>query len=441
MKFHQAKPLARQSRFSKLPRALGLALGLVLVTAQLASANTLGTLTIRSTSGSLPLTEDNVDAILKNGSAMSDIVANRTIALQPGDTIDALLEQQGVDAGQRAAALKALGELYDIDQVKPGDVIEVSLRASLDGSQETQLVALQLRPAYKGNLAVVAGADGAFHRLGSGAKRAKSIASGITTREGTVARDLISDLAAHDVPQDVAEDVASAFIYDPATPSTPEQGSRFKVVYETTTTQAGNTAHVMRYAELATQGVNHRVYRYETNDGKVAFMEETGRGVVPFALAAPIRKARMSSGFGWRLHPVLKVRKFHNGVDFAAPKGTPIYAAEDGIIQTIAWRGNYGRFIKIEHNDRVATTYGHMSAFAKGLHKGSKVKKGQVIAYVGSSGLSTGNHLYFEVLVDNKHVDPAETEVMLNVNLDGSSLVRFRSYVSRISESQNLIRP
>jgi murein DD-endopeptidase MepM/ murein hydrolase activator NlpD len=414
---------------------------LLLSAIPLAAANTLGTLTIRQTDGADPVTEDNVDAILGNSSAQADLTANRTISVQPGDTMDNLLEQQGISRSQRASALKALSELYDTTQIKAGDTVEVSMRASLDGSQEVQLVALQLRPAYKGNFAVVAGADGEFHRLGAAVKKARTISSGITTREGVVATSLLPDLIAHDVPEDVADDVASAFVCDPETPSVPSAGSRFKVVYETTQNQSGKTAHVMRYAELTTQGVSHRVYRYETNDGKVAFMEETGRGVVPFALASPVRNARITSPFGWRVHPVLKVRKFHNGIDFAAPRGTPIYAAEDGVIQTIGWRGNYGRFIKIEHNDRVATTYGHMSAFAKGLHKGSRVKKGQVIAYIGSSGLSTGNHLYYEVLVDNKHVDPAESEVMLNVNLDGSSLVRFRTYVARVSESQSLPRP
>jgi len=223
-------------------------------------------------------------------------------------------------------------------------------------------------------------------------------------------------------------------------PSKPSNGSHFTVVYETARGKTGAT-HIMRYAELSVFGQQHRVYRYETNDGTVAFMEEDGRGVAPFELGAPVHNARMTSPWGWRVHPVLKVRKFHKGIDFAAPKGTPIYAAEDGVIQTIGWRGNYGRFIKIAHNERVATTYGHMSGFAKGLHQGSRVKKGQVIAYIGSSGLSTGNHLYYEVLVDNKQVDPARPDIMLEVNLDGSSLVRFRTYVAQMSQVVNQDQP
>tara|TARA_R110000868_G_scaffold144396_5_gene363505 strand:+ start:1496 stop:2815 length:1320 start_codon:yes stop_codon:yes gene_type:complete len=435
-------PNDQAHRFARAPKCAAalIALGLFFATSSLAHANTLGTLNIpqpeAATNG------DNADAIFGRG----DVTANRTIALQPGDTLDDVLARQGIDDAQRAAALKAMSELYDIAQIKAGDAVEISMRASLDGSQETRLVALQLRPAYKGNLAIVAGSDGAFHRLGTAAKRAETVTAGVTTREGTVSAGLMADLIAANVPADVADDVAAAFACDAETPTNPAQGSAFKVVYETAKTGSGPHArirNVMRYAELASNGENHRVYRYETNNGEVAFMEETGRGVVPFALASPVpmRKARVTSPFGWRVHPVLKVRKFHNGIDFAAPKGTPIYAAEDGVVQTVGWRGNYGRFLKIVHNDRVATTYGHMSGFAKGIHKGSHVKKGQIVAYIGSSGLSTGNHLYFEVLVDNKHVDPAQAEVMLSVNLDGSSLVRFHSFVSRVSETQNLSRP
>lgn len=421
-----------------LTRALSLAVLLLASAITVADANTLGTLSIQSDSDALQ-SGDN-DAIFNAASASHEVTANRTLALQPGDTLAGILTREGIAADQRDAALKALGDLYDLDDVKPGDQIELSMRASLDGTQATRLVALQFRPAYKDDIAIVAGADGAFHRLGAAAQRnVKTATLGITTRQGFIKTSLIPDLIAAHVPASVAHDVAAAFTYDPQIPAKPAKGSKFTVVFETAHKlgkASAGLSHVMRYADLVTDGQSHRVYRYETNDGKVAFMEETGRGVLPIELAAPVRNARVSSPYGWRIHPVLKVRKFHNGIDFAAAKGTPIYAAEDGVVQTIGWHGNYGRFLKIVHNAHIATTYGHMSGFAKGLHVGSHVKKGQIVAYIGSSGLSTGNHLYFEVLVDNKHVDPAQASVALDVNLDGNSLVRFRTYVASLNEAQ-----
>jgi murein DD-endopeptidase MepM/ murein hydrolase activator NlpD len=401
-----------------------------------AHANTLGTLSIPSSS--LPAGEQNdvSAAILGTASGQFDVVANRTVELLPGDTLEDLLAREGVAADQRDGALKALADLYDTSKLKAGDKIELSMRAGLDAASGAQLVALRLHTGQDQVLTVVAGADGAFHRLGksAAARSEEDVSIGVTARRGTVKHDLMSDLIAASVPKSVAEDVVAAFTYDPDIPSKPSSGSQFTVVYETAKSKIG-ASHVMRYAELSVFGQQHRVYRYETNDGTVAFMEEDGRGVAPFRLGAPVRDAKMTSPWGWRVHPVLKVRKFHKGIDFAAPKGTPIYAAEDGVVETIGWRGNYGRFIKIAHNARVATTYGHMSGFAKGLHAGSKVKKGQVIAYIGRSGLSTGNHLYYEVLVDNKQVDPSRSDIMLQVNLDGSSLVRFHTYVAQMSQA------
>jgi len=403
---------------------------IVLTIAPLAQANTLGTLTVPS---------DSRDTNLDQNIHATEVTANRTITFRSGDTLTSILTREGIAADQRDAALATLGELYDVAQINPGDQVELSMRASLDGSERTRLVALQLRPAYKGNIAIVSGSDGAFHRQGALARHdVKAASIGITTREGHISSNLPHDLAAAKVPQSVADDVVAAFAFDPETPANPSKGSKFTVVYETTqTANKYGLSHtdVMRFAELKVNGATHRIYRYETKDGKVAFMEETGEGVEPFVLESPVHNARITSSFGWRIHPVLKVRKFHNGIDFAAAKGTPIYAAGDGVVTSIGWHGNYGRFIKIVHNDRVTTTYGHMSAYARGLHRGSRVTKGQVIAYIGSSGLSTGNHLYFEVLVDNKHVDPAQREVMLSLNLDGSSLVRFRTYVARLGEA------
>lgn len=405
-------------------------------------ANTLGTLSIPSANLVEESQSDVSAAILGSSPAHASVVANRTVKLQRGDTLGRLLAREGISADQRDSALKALSDLYDVSKLKAGDEIEFSMRASLDGTTAAQLVALHLRTAHDQLLTVVAGADGVFHRVGKYRNNVESanVSVGVTTRRGSIKHHLMSDLVAANVPQSVAEDVVAAFTYDPEVPSKPSNGSRFTVVYETAKSKA-DTTYVMRYAELSVFGQQHRVYRYETNDGTVAFMEEDGRGVAPFQLGAPVHDARMTSPWGWRVHPVLKVRKFHKGIDFAAPKGTPIYAAEDGVIETIGWRGNYGRFIKVAHNERVATTYGHMSGFAKGLHQGSKVKKGQIIAYIGSSGLSTGNHLYYEVLVDNKQVDPSRPGIMLEVNLDGSSLVRFRTYVAQISQVVNQDQP
>lgn len=143
-----------------------------------------------------------------------------------------------------------------------------------------------------------------------------------------------------------------------------------------------------------------------------------------------LSKARMTSGFGWRTHPVLKDRRFHKGVDYAAPKGTPVYATEDGIVGRAGWRGNYGKLVTIKHSDHVETFYAHLSGFAPGIRPGAGVKKGDVIGYVGMTGLATGNHLYYEVVVNNEHIDPLAADLNEQVNVLAAAVERPKNRVA-----------
>ncbi|PKP79040.1 MAG: hypothetical protein CVT81_00855 [Alphaproteobacteria bacterium HGW-Alphaproteobacteria-3] len=146
----------------------------------------------------------------------------------------------------------------------------------------------------------------------------------------------------------------------------------------------------------------------------------------PLHFGAPIdvTKARMTSGYGWRVHPVLKTRKMHKGVDYAAAKGTPVYATEDGIVGIAAWRGNYGKLVTVKHSETIETYYAHLSGFAPGVRAGAGVRKGDVIGYVGMTGLATGNHLYYEVAVDDVRVDPLAQDLNAQVNVLAAAVKR-----------------
>jgi len=357
----------------------------------------------------------------------SSNVATKTVRLEAGETLDALLAREGVNETQREAAVTALADLVDLKGLREGDAIDVSMRGRDD--EEPVLAAIHIHAANLPDITIVANAHGEFLRP---TEFARTWSTSVMARVGTVTRDFETDLLNADIPASVAHDVIAAFAYDSSLPRELPKGARFNIVYEGAVTGDPKTeANMLRYAEVNVKGNRHRVYRYQMPDGQVSYIDKDGQGVVPLALEKPITdKARMTSGFGWRNHPVLKVRKFHNGVDWAAPKGTPVYASEDGTIEQIAWRGNYGRYIKVQHSARVATTYAHLSKFADGLHKGSAVRKGQVIGYVGASGLATGNHLYYEVLVDNKHIDPLKP-MSIAVTLDHEKLEQFRQFAAQ----------
>ena len=147
------------------------------------------------------------------------------------------------------------------------------------------------------------------------------------------------------------------------------------------------------------------------------------------------RQARISSPFGKRFHPILKKYKIHWGVDYAAPKGTLIYAGGDGVVQVAKYNGSYGNYIKIRHNSEYSTAYGHMSGFAKGIRPGVRVKQGQVIGYVGSTGRSTGPHLHYEVIQNGRRVNPRTIKASTGESLKGNELTKFKKVVAQIDNN------
>ena len=173
-------------------------------------------------------------------------------------------------------------------------------------------------------------------------------------------------------------------------------------------------------------GVERKFYRFKSSDGSVDFYDPDGRTGDKFLLRKPMARGIFRSGFGWRRHPILKRRRMHKGVDWAAPRGTPIYAAGDGVIKQAGWKAGYGRWILISHKNGYATGYAHQSRLAKGMRPGVRVKQGQVIGYVGSTGRSTGPHLHYEVIKNGRHVNPVRVKLPSGKRLAGDALEALR---------------
>jgi len=188
------------------------------------------------------------------------------------------------------------------------------------------------------------------------------------------------------------------------------------------------------FASLTLSGTPYNIYRYsdENNSQNMQYFSEDGKSVKRNLLRTPVAVARLSSHFGKRMHPTLGYTKMHKGVDFAAAHGTPIYAAGDGVVTEIGWRQGYGRAVQIRHSSTLSTFYAHASSFAKGLARGMKVKQGQIIAYVGASGRTTGAHLHYEVRRNGQQVNPLSIKTSPGVELTGSKLEAFKSYQRKI---------
>jgi murein DD-endopeptidase MepM/ murein hydrolase activator NlpD len=329
----------------------------------------------------------------------------------------------------------ALDDFFDPHRLRAGDRIRIQLdRATLAGRH--RLRSLRLETARHEDLTLVARSDGVFALPRSSPPPDDDWALAVRRRSGSVAGDFRAALVDAALPAPVIDEVIVAFRDDPDLPAHPEPGSRFTVVYEVLEgAGVGTGTPHLCYTELRSDGAEHRVYRYPVKGGEVAFVGADGRGIVPLRLGPPVGHARITSPWGWRIHPVLHVRKFHRGVDFGARTGTPVRAAADGRIETIGWRGNYGRYIRLRHSVRVETGYAHLSRFAKGLQPGSPVRRGQVIAYVGASGLATGPHLYYEVMIDHRRVDPQRQGLAVPIQLAGPNLTHFFDYLAEVDSA------
>jgi murein DD-endopeptidase MepM/ murein hydrolase activator NlpD len=180
------------------------------------------------------------------------------------------------------------------------------------------------------------------------------------------------------------------------------------------------------FAALNIGGEPRRVYRFQGDDGLVDYFDEQGRSLKKFLVRKPIANGILRSGFGYRRHPILGYTKMHTGTDWADRIGTPIFAAGNGTVIKAEWDSGYGRRIEIQHTNGYVTAYSHQSRFAAGIAPGVRVRQGQVIGYVGNTGLSTGPHLHYEVLVNGHFVDPMKVRLPRGRELDGRQLADFK---------------
>lgn len=214
-----------------------------------------------------------------------------------------------------------------------------------------------------------------------------------------------------------------------------KNGDYFRIFYEYTSTQNNSKQKKPQivYASLSSAGEEHEVYRYKLANGAIDYFSADGQSVRKALLRTPINGAKVSSNFGMRIHPVHGYSQMHKGVDFSAPRGTPILAAGDGVIRKVSSQGRgYGNFVEIEHNRNYGTLYAHMSRFASGIRPGTHVRQGQVIGYVGATGTATGPHLHFEVIKDGVKINPAKASFPKSNPLTGTELAKFKKNIQRI---------
>ncbi|MBI2257010.1 MAG: peptidoglycan DD-metalloendopeptidase family protein [Proteobacteria bacterium] len=364
----------------------------------------------------------------------------KVIEVQRGDTLYGVLVEAGLSETEAKDTVGALADVFSPRALKAGQEITLNLTTGAGAVSETpqpQLVSLSLEPSVERDVTV--------SRDSKGELVAEAVDKPLTeTRAraaGVITFSLYDAAMKAGLPSSVIADVIKAYSYDVDFQRDIQDGDSFEVVYERLENDEGELARTgqMLYAALTTSGVTRQIYWFE-HDGGGEFYNSKGEAVRKTLLATPIDGARITSGFGARKHPILGYTKMHKGMDFGAPTGTPIYAAGNGVIVEMGPKGAYGNYVRIKHNGTYQTAYAHTSRFAKGLHKGDKVSQGQVIAYVGTTGRSTGPHLHFEVLVDGVQVNPKNIKSTGSTKLAGKDLKAFKAQVATIDSDRERMR-
>ncbi|MBL8658710.1 MAG: peptidoglycan DD-metalloendopeptidase family protein [Rhodospirillales bacterium] len=372
-----------------------------------------------SAPGSEESSEDSEDAL---PAAVAGI-EERLITIERGDTLSGALHAAGVPTPDAQAALDALRPVFDPRNLRVGEAVTVAVAAAADEEAQGRLIKLAVALDSRRRAVVTRGADDGF---------TVSIQDLATVRtpvraDGVIASSLYAAAARAGVPDAIVSEMIRAFSYEIDFQRDLRSGDRFSVMYEQVGGADGAVldAGALIYASMSVDGEEHILYRHVGSDGAADYYGPDGSGVRTALLRTPVNGARLSSGYGMRRHPVLGYSRMHRGIDFAAPIGTPVYAAGAGHISAIGRNRGYGNYIQIEHRGGYATAYGHLSRFAAGLQRGSAVKQGEVIGYVGNTGLSTGAHLHYEILVNGQQVDPLDVKGVREAHLDDDEMAKF----------------
>ena len=254
--------------------------------------------------------------------------------------------------------------------------------------------------------------------------------------KGVIENSLFASAQKIDVDAEVIVEFARIFGFEIDFQRDIQKNDEFQIFYERFEDDEGENfknGNIL-FAYLKNSGREIKLYRYKDSKNNIGYFTPDGKSIEKALMKTPINGARLSSGFGFRKHPILGYNKLHQGTDFAARRGTPVMASGSGTVERASWFGAYGKYVRIRHNSTYKTAYAHLSKFGRNIKAGRKVRQGQIIGYVGSTGRSTGPHLHYEVLVNNKRTNSQRLKLPSGKKLSKNEMENFNLEKQRINQ-------
>jgi len=387
---------------------------------------------------------DGLRAIAENMSTVAKTAAEvtggtawveRTVVVKKGDTLGSILREIGIDPQSIRPLMTALGAKARDGAIKEGLRVRVLMAGAEDGQVLPLRVSIFSDTGHEGTIALAD--NGRYVAVEEPRDIAVAKAPAAQPEEEDDSRgmrlyqSIYETALKSEVPRQIIDTVIRIYSFDVDLQRRVRPGDSFELLYAGDEPESHSEVF---FAALNIAGEPRRYFRYATSDdGLVDYYDETGKSAKKFLVRKPMAGGIYRSAFGPRRHPLLGYVRMHLGVDWAEDTGAPIFAAGNGTVIKAEWDSGYGRRIEIQHLNGYITTYSHMSAFAKGITEGTKVRQGQVIGYVGSSGLSVGPHLHYEVMINGTHVDPMRIKLPRGRVLEGPILAEFEKERTRIA--------
>jgi len=392
----------------------------------------------RAPARTVPAAPSQLDNAEQAGNNANPGVETHTMTFESGDTLAGALEDAGISADDANAAIAALTKVYNPRSLRAGQLFYLSLATAKDADQSAgrtdladsqaataepvaPLLSIVFSPSIEHDITVTRAADGSY--LANDA--VKQLVPHIHRAGATINSSLYLSAMQAGIPADVVNEMGRMFAYKVDFQRDIRPGDSFEVFYDYYYTPQGQPAKEgnISYAMMRLGGREIALYRYQPDPNQPAdYFDSHGQSAKGMLMKTPVDGARLTSGFGMRFHPILGYSRMHKGVDFGVPIGTPVMAAGAGTIAFMGWESGYGKFVLINNGNGYSTGYGHLSRFAPGLHKGSRVRQAQVIAASGMTGMATGPHLHYEIRVNGIQVNPLKVKMAQGRKLAGREL-------------------